>query len=271
MTYSLWTHAAVEAAQLAGAFLQEHFTSAHTTRYKEGAQNLVTECDIGAEKRIVETLQKHFPSHSFLCEESGTIESDTDVLWIIDPLDGTVNFARGIPYFSISIAAVQNRETVVGVIYQPLTQELFLAEKGKGARLGNTPLRVSTRSHLSEALLVTGFPYNVADNPGHCIPICSYFLKQGTPIRRFGSAALDLACVAAGHADAYFEIGIKPWDVAAGILLVEEAGGRASSFSGAPYPLLSAPPLLASNRALHSALIDAIQKGTPPCASSQEP
>ncbi|MES2198860.1 MAG: inositol monophosphatase family protein [Chlamydiota bacterium] len=261
MTFSELTLTALEAALLAGSYLQKSFGTLHTINTKEGKQNLVTECDLKSEELILSFIRKKFPEHGFLAEEQGEENPSAKIIWVIDPLDGTVNFANDVPHFAISIAACQEGEVLSGVILNPLTQEVFIAEKDKGAFCNNKPLWVSQVKSLDHALLSTGFPYNVNENPMQCIEIFTYFLKLGTPIRRFGSAALDLAYVAAGRFDAYWETGLSPWDVAAGILLVKEAGGSISTWDGKDHPLLKRSNILASNTLLHAPMIDSLKKG----------
>lgn len=257
----MMTLAATQAALLAGEFLQKNFLSSHQVQHKEGRHNLVTECDIGAEDRILSFLQKQFPTHGFLAEETGKSKEDAEVVWVIDPLDGTVNFAHGIPHFSVSIAACHRGACVVGVVYQPITRELFVAQKGLGAFLQGNRLKVSATSSLDQALLATGFPYSVEKNPMQCINVFSHFLHLGCPIRRLGSAAIDLAYLAAGRFDGYWETGLNPWDVAAGILLVEEAGGKISLWDGESHVTTKPSEILATNALLHPAMIQAIHKG----------
>lgn len=263
MTFSELTLTALEAARLAGVYLQKNFGTLHTIQQKEGIQNFVTECDLQSEEIIVSFIRKTFPNHGFLAEERGTENLSAEIIWVIDPLDGTINFSRDLPHFAISIAACQGGEVLSGVILQPLTQELFVAEKGKGAFCNNKPLRVSQVNRLDQALLSTGFPYTTKKdhNPNQSIETLSYFLRQGFPIRRLGAASLDLAYVAAGRLDAHFETGLSPWDVAAGILLIKEAGGSISTWSGEEYPLLERSTTLASNTLLHNSMVDSLQKG----------
>ncbi|MBS0627423.1 MAG: inositol monophosphatase, partial [Verrucomicrobia bacterium] len=207
-------------------------------------------------------LQKKFPTHGFLAEENSKENLSAEILWIIDPLDGTVNFSKNIPHFGISIAAIQGTKILTGIILNPLTSEVFIAEKGKGAFCNNKQIKVSSVTSLDQTILATGFPYNIHENPKHCIEKLTYFLKLGVPIRRFGAASLDLSYVAAGKFDAYFETGLHPWDVAAGILLVQEAGGSVSTWEGLDYPLLKSPDILVSNTFLHNIMKDALLKGT---------
>lgn len=262
MIFSQLTLTALEAAQLAGKYLKTSFGTLHTISSKEGKQNLVTECDLKSEEIIVSFLQKHFPTHGFLAEEKSKENLSAKILWIIDPLDGTVNFSKDIPHFAISIAAIQGDEILLGIILHPITGDVFIAEKGKGAFCNNKQIKVSSINSLDHALLATGFPYNVHENPKHCIERLTYFLKLGIPIRRFGAASLDLAYVATGKFDAYFETGLQPWDVAAGILLVQEAGGTISTWEGLDYPLLKSPDILVSNTFLHNLMKDTLLKGS---------
>lgn len=247
---------AIQAALAAGDILRRGFGTKFQISSKEGKQNLVTEYDHAAEKAIISFIRNRFPDHSFLAEESGLEKQSSSVCWVIDPLDGTVNFAHHIPVFSVSIAVCSGEEMLAGVVYQPMTQELFVAEKGNGAYLNGNRLYVSKTEKLTEAFLVTGFPYNVDENPLHCIDTFSHLTKLGIPIRRLGSAALDLSYVAAGRFDAYWEVSLSPWDFAAGALLVEEAGGKVSHYRGTPLSLDSKDrTILGSNGILHSSMM----------------
>lgn len=255
------TSLAVEAALRAGQLLKKGFGTPFESESKEGKQNIVTSFDKAAERCIIKLIRTQFPHHSFLAEESGHLESrKSNVQWIIDPLDGTLNFSRGIPLFSVSIAAAVEGEVVSGVVFQPMTGELFCAEKGKGAYLNDDRLHVSKVDSFDKAMFATGFPYNVHENPLHCIETVAQMLKLGAPIRRLGSAALDLAYTAAGRFDVYWEVSLCPWDMAAGKLLVEEAGGVVTSYTGAPRSALDSGSLLASNGHLHQAMIEELKK-----------
>ncbi len=245
---------AIEAALLAGEILRQGFGTHFAISSKEGKHNLVTEYDHKSEKAILEFIKSHIEGSHFLAEESGfSGKEDGGILWIIDPLDGTVNFARQLPHFSISIAAVKEGKILSGVVYQPITHELFVAEKGKGAFLNGQKLKVSDVSEIDMAVLAIGFPYDLAKNPFHCIDHFVDIVKLGVPIRRFGSAAIDLAYTAAGRFEGFFEVKLGPWDVAAGKLLVEEAGGKMTHWDGRSFDINSRETVFASNGFIHNA------------------
>ncbi len=241
---------AIEAALQAGDLLRKGFGTSYEITNKPGRHNLVTHYDKLAESCIFACLLKRFPGHGFIGEEQGQTK-EGDVIWIVDPLDGTVNFAHGIPLFSVSIAAVTENEVVASCVYQPMTQELFWAEKGKGSFLNGVELRVTTTDSIDEAMLATGFPYNVHEDPLHCIETFAKMTRKGIPIRRFGSAAIDLAYVAAGRFDAYWEVSLQPWDFAGGKLLIEEAGGKVTRYDGKACDVFKDGTVLATNRLLH--------------------
>ncbi|MGB7978674.1 MAG: inositol monophosphatase family protein [Chlamydiales bacterium] len=248
------TLTAIEAALLAGEILRQGFGTHFAISSKEGKHNLVTEYDHHSEKAILDFLGQNVKDSSFLAEEGGrTGNKESEVFWIVDPLDGTVNFAHQIPVFSVSIAAQKGGETVSGVVYQPITHELFVAEIGKGAFLNGKKLKVSDVMSIDQAILATGFPYNLAKNPFHCIDHFVEILKLGIPIRRMGSAAIDLAYTAAGRFEGYFEVELAPWDLAAGKLLVEEAGGKMTHWDKRPFDIHSREPVFASNGHIHDA------------------
>jgi len=252
---------AIQAAMQAGSLLRSGFGTDFKIASKPGHQNLVTEYDKAAEECIIAAIHHHYPSHRILAEESGeTHAGKSAVLWIIDPLDGTVNFAHGIPLFSVSIAACIDQEIVSGVVFQPMTQELFSATKGKGAYLNGKPIHVSKVTSFDRALLSTGFPYNVDQDPMHCVEKFAQMQLKGVPIRRLGSAALDLAYVAAGRCDAFWEVGLHPWDMAAGKLLVEEAGGKVSHWNAQPHKIFGYETILATNALLHRAMLEHLKE-----------
>lgn len=252
------TVVAIQAALRSGEILKKGFGTSYEISLKPGNQNLVTAFDKASEETIMETIFHHFPNDGILAEESGSKPNSSPVLWIIDPLDGTVNFANNIPIFSISIAACIDNEVICGVIYQPIAGELFVAEKGKGAYLNGNLIHVSSKTSFERAILATGFPYNVDEDPLHCIETFAKMTQLGVPIRRMGSAAIDLAYVAAGRFDAYWEVSLQPWDLAAGKLLVEEAGGKVTHYDGSRRDVFSKDTILATNSYLHSLMQEQI-------------
>ncbi len=259
-TFSRLTLAAIDAAIEAGELLRKGFGTSFAISSKAGRHNLVTEYDIKAEKSIIGALNQTVPGSRFLAEESGATGEKAEFLWIIDPLDGTVNFAHGIPIFSVSIALEKQGKIQTGVVYQPLHNELFVAELGKGAFLNGEPIRVSPVLKLEESFLATGFPYNLAKNPFHCIDHFIDILKLGIPIRRLGSAALDLAYTAAGHFEGFFEVSLSPWDCAAGQLLVTEAGGKVTHWDKTPFSVHGKNPILATNSHIHDPLLNILHR-----------
>jgi myo-inositol-1(or 4)-monophosphatase len=250
---------AIDAALLGGKILKEGFGTSFKISSKEGKNNLVTEYDNKSEDAIINLIKSRFPAHRFWAEESGISRPDDgEITWVIDPLDGTVNFAHNLPIFSVSIAAVKGKDILCGVIYHPILDELFVAVKGHGATLNGKPINPSATDDMSTSFLVTGFPYNVHENPGHCIDHFVGIIRSGIPIRRLGSAALDLAYVACGRFDGFWEINLHPWDVAAGVLLVREAGGLVTQYNGNDY-WISDSNMLASNGKVHNQIIETLQ------------
>ena len=245
--------AAIRAAKSAGAILVKHFEKKLKIREKKGA-GLVSNADLEAEEKAVSLLEKAFPSFSFLTEEAPPAVKDSPGRWIIDPLDGTNNYIHGFPMFCVSIAGEWQGEIAVGVIYHPLFKDLYVGVRGQGATLNGKPLKVSKTSKLSDALLTTGFTYRKQEWLHSEMSAFERLSSKTLAIRRPGSAALDLAYTARGVFDGFWEQHLSPWDVAAGILLVHEAGGRISDFQGREFTLNSIQ-LLASNGKLHSSLI----------------
>lgn len=259
-TLSHLTFVAIQAALQAGTILRQGFGSTYQIRSKPGRQNIVTEYDHASEESIISTIHRHFPHHSILAEESGfTVKEDkSEILWIIDPLDGTNNFARQIPIFTISIAVYEQKQGLAAVIFQPMTQELFIAEKRLGAYLNGVPLTVSSTETLEEAVMGAGFPSYPSQNPAILNPILK-FASMGAVIRNLGSAALSLAYVAAGKLDAFWMDYLYPWDLAAGKLLIEEAGGQITQYNGQPHQMEDASTTLASNPLLYASLSHHLQ------------
>lgn len=252
---------AVEAALVAGRLQRSKFASSFSVDLK-GDKNLVTEVDIASEKLIVEHLLSRFPGHGILAEEGDYPAGDGQHTWIIDPLDGTTNYAHGYPWFCVSIALTVGGKLVVGVIHNPMTDELFTAVAGVGAFRNGSRLSVSGRQPLASALLGTGFPYDCATDPENNFDQFIRFQKAARGIRRAGAAALDLAYLAAGRLDGFWEVKLKPWDVAAGTLLVQEAGGRVTAFDGSTYDVYN-HRILASNGLIHEEMIAMLAQERP--------
>lgn len=221
---------------------------------QKGVIDLVTEYDKRSEELILATIQKEFPDHAILAEESGHHERISEYLWVIDPLDGTTNFAHGIPIFSISIGLMKDNSPVMGVVYDPFRDELFAAEAGSGAFLNHRRLHVSSRTDLGQAVISTGFPYDLRTNPRNNLTQFVQFQLRTQAVRHLGSAALDCTWTAMGRLDGYWEFGVKPWDVGAGALIVQEAGGRITSVGGQEY-LLSSDSIVVSNSLLHEQML----------------
>ncbi len=240
---------AVDAAQAAGKFQRARFGSSFAVEHK-GDKDLVTDVDTASEAMIVGMIKERYPGHGIVAEEGEYPEGDGVYRWIIDPIDGTTNFAHGYPWFCVSIGVERSGEIVAGVIYNPVTEELFTAATGTGAFRNGSRIRVSRKAPLSSSLLATGFPYDCATDPENNFENFIRFQKRAMGIRRAGAAALDLAWVAAGALDGFWELKLKPWDVAAGTLLVREAGGMVSAFDGSPYNI-SNHRILASNGLIH--------------------
>lgn len=249
---------AVRLAKETGQILMDHFERRLAVKSKSTEIDLVTEADMASEKLIVEAIRQQYPVHSILSEEGLGKSQAGEFLWLIDPLDGTVNYAHGYPVFSVSIALQHEGETVLGVVYDPVRDELFCAEKGQGAYCNGRRLSVSDTGSLSRSLLATGFPYARASIADNNLAEFGRVMPRVQGVRRDGSAALDMAYVAAGRLDGYWEFHLNPWDWAAGDLLVREAGGRTSSVSGQPWHLGS-NSMVATNGLLHEELLAALK------------
>jgi myo-inositol-1(or 4)-monophosphatase len=257
---------AVEAALSAGRLQRRHFRSPLTV-HKKGAIDLVTEIDVAVEREFRALIAARFPDHEVLGEEAGLGKEGKEGQragaaahrWIIDPIDGTTNYVHGLALFCVSIALEIDGQLAVGVVYDPMAEELFTAERGQGARLNGRRIHVTETKELGEALLCTGFPYSVREKPGHLIYGFAEFMRQSRAVRRLGSAALDLCYTAAGRFDAFYEESLQAWDIAAGALLVEEAGGRISGVRGEPFTA-EAGHVVASNGHLHAAVLSTLDK-----------
>ena len=246
---------AIQTARDAGAILVDRLGRAQVSN--KGDIDLVTEADVASEQLIIERIRSHYPRHAILAEESGASEElntgKSEWKWIIDPLDGTTNYAHGYPCFCVSIGLEREGVIEIGVIYDPTRDELFAAERGQGATLNGRRMRVSDVADLNQAMLCTGFPYNVRERPNFARDFAN-FTMAAQAVRRDGSAAIDLAYLACGRFDGFWEDGLKPWDVAAGILLIEEAGGQITDFNGGPVDIYAAR-VLASNGLIHDAMM----------------
>ena len=257
---SLLAEVATTAARTAGAVLLEQWRTGYSIKFK-GDIDLVTDADQRSEQAIASILRAHFPDHQILAEEGTSGGTSSDYRWIVDPLDGTTNYAHQYPHFAVSIALERAGSLLVGVVYDPVLDELFEARAGEGAYLNGQPLRVSRVDRLLRALLCTGFPYD-RGLFGPCLDRWEHFIRRAQAVRRDGSAALDICYVAAGRFDGYWEEHMSPWDVAAGVLMVREAGGMVTNFQG-EQPDIYRGGVVASNGHIHSALLAGLAKSQP--------
>ncbi len=244
---------AVESAVKAGDYAKKRKGKIRSISYK-GEINLVTDVDKICEDIIVGTIKKYFPSHSILSEEGYTKVTPAEYRWVIDPLDGTTNYAHGLPIYSVSVALERNDEIVLGIVYDPEREELFKAERARGSYLNKKRIRVSKTRNLKRALLVTGFAYNIRRTTQDNMNYFTRFLKTSRAVRRLGSAALDLSYVACGRLDGFWEMSLHPWDSAAGLLIVREAGGKVTKFDGSPYTHYD-KEILATNSKIHTQMM----------------
>ena len=244
------------AAVEAGKILTARFGQVNRV-IKKGEIDLVTEADLLSERAILDVLGRRFPRDGILSEEAGEIGQSPDRIWVIDPLDGTTNFAHDFPFFAVSIALQVNGEVVLGIVFSPFLNECFEAVKGRGAFLNQVPIRVSQTGSIGDALLATGFPYTIHDRPEEVLARFAKLIVLAQGIRRPGSAAMDLCYVAQGRFDGFWEEGLKPWDTAAGVIIVEEAGGQVSTYEGGPYTPYD-ENIIASNGQIHGAMAKAL-------------
>jgi myo-inositol-1(or 4)-monophosphatase len=247
----------LKAVKAGASELMKFFNRDFKINNKEGINNLVTEADHASENAILGVIKEAFPGHQVLSEEVGEIIQDSEYKWVVDPIDGTVNFAHGIPLNCVSIAIEKNNEVILGAVFNPHLQELFAAERGSGATLNDKPVSVSSQTSVTNSCLVTGFPYVYANSINGPLQVFERFIKKGIPVRRLGSAAIDLCWVACGRFDGFYEHKLEAWDSAAGYLIVEEAGGKVTDFGGnkfSPYQ----PNVLATNGWIHEDMLAVI-------------
>lgn len=248
----------IQAANAGGAVIAHYFDGVFKIENKSTINDLVTEVDKHAEKAIIDIIKLHFPTHSVISEEVGELMQDSDYEWIIDPIDGTVNFAHAIPICCVSIGVRHKGQMILGAVFNPIMKEFFFAEKGKGAYLNDMKISVSKKSDFKKACLVTGFPYKWPKSYVHPIKVFERFIMEGLPVRRLGSAAIDLCWVACGRFDGFWEYNLNPWDIAAGYLIVEEAGGKITNFDGDPYNV-NDKETLATNGIIHDDMLKLIR------------
>ena len=247
----------LKAAEAGAGQIMRYFQGDFRISHKEGVNNLVTEADHASEKAILDVIRSEYPDHYILSEETGKLAQESPYKWIVDPIDGTVNFANGIPINCVSIALEKDGEVIMGCVLNPHLNELFFAEKGKGATLNEHPIQVSDQAKVLHSCLVTGFPYTYLDMENGPVDVFARLVRSGIPVRRLGSAAIDLCWVAAGRFDGFYEHKLEAWDSAAGFLIVEEAGGRVTHIDGTPYSPYQ-PGLVATNGIIHNELLDVI-------------
>ena len=250
----------LHAVQAGAAQLMHYYNGSFEISNKEGINNLVTEADHAAEKAIIETIGHSFPDHFILSEETGEIVTNSEYKWIIDPIDGTVNFASGIPLCCVSIGLEKNGEMIMGAVYAPVLSELYFAQKGSGAWLNEKRIHVSQKSALIKSCLVTGFPYSYLDSENGPLQVFEKLIRKGIPVRRLGSAAIDLCWVAAGRFEGFYEHKLQAWDSAAGSLIVQEAGGTVTDFEGNAFSVYQ-PHVLATNGKIHEQLRAVVNGG----------
>ncbi len=248
----------IKAAKAGAGELERFFNGKFTISHKEGINNLVTQADYASEKAIVAVIREAFPDDGIVSEESPEVVAQNGYRWIIDPIDGTVNFANGIPICCVSIGLENNNEMQMGVVYNPLMNEFFFAEKGKGAFLNDRPIRVTDRTEVVRSCLVTGFPYTYIREPNGPLQVFERLITRGIPVRRLGSAAIDLCWVAAGRFDGFYEHQLHAWDSAAGYLMVEEAGGKVTNMKGEKYSPFQFG-IVATNGKIHDELLRYVQ------------
>jgi len=246
-------------ARQAGVILRMGFGRRHRIEHKSHWIDLVTETDQESEAFLLDQIRRLFPGHAIVAEETGVHGDMTGPRWYVDPLDGTVNFAHGIPIFTVCLAFADEEGVRLGVVYDPMQDELFAAERGKGAWLNGRPIRVSETQKLADSLLITGFPYDAWTNPDNNLDHFAAFAVRTRGVRRLGSAAMDICYVAAGRADGFWELRLNPWDVAAASLIAQEAGAVVTDLSGAPIRLEGKISVVVANPAIHRQMLAVLQ------------
>lgn len=244
----------IEAVRAGAEELKKYYNGDFNISHKEGVNNLVTEADHASEAAILNIIKTRFPEHQVLAEETGEIIQDSNYKWIIDPIDGTINFAHGIPLCCVVIAIEKDGEIIMSAVYAPLLNEMYFSEKGMGATMNDKKISVSNETSVLKSCLVTGFPYTYINNANGPLEVFGRLVRKGIPVRRLGSAAIDLCWVASGKFDGFYEHKLEAWDSAAGYLIVEEAGGRVTDFKGnkfSPYQ----PHIVATNGKIHEELL----------------
>jgi len=253
------TQTAIRAVRLGGAILQDYAQKGFSIHSKGQAINLVTEADLQSEKAIIQSIRTTFPEHQILSEEQGLQDiPQHPIKWVIDPLDGTINFAHGFPMYNVSIGIEYQGTCVIGVIYDPTRDELFLGQHARGATLNDTPIHVSTTPKLAEALLVTGFAYDIHTATDNNLKEFCAFTLRARGMRRTGTAAIDLCYIACGRLDGFWELQLNPWDTAAGKVIVEEAGGKITNYQGKPYSIYD-KTILATNGLIHHEMVEVLR------------
>jgi myo-inositol-1(or 4)-monophosphatase len=244
----------INIAKEAGEIIREGFGKSFNIEFKTGENNLVTDIDKASEKLIVNFVKKKYPAHGILAEEGSGTNTNEEFVWVIDPLDGTTNFAHSLPIFAVSIGVQKNGETIAGVVYDVMNDIIYSAEKNAGAFANGEKIFVSKREKLSQSMLVTGFPYDIKDNPGKAFERFELLTKESRGMRRLGSAAIDFCYLAKGVFDGFWEVHLHPWDICAGKLIVEEAGGMITDFKGNRIDIFS-KKILSTNGKIHNQII----------------
>ena len=248
----------IEAVEAGAVELKKYYNGDFKISHKEGINNLVTEADHASEAAILSVIKHRFPDHHVLAEEAGEIIQDSNYKWIIDPIDGTINFAHGIPLCCVVVALEKDGEIIMSAVYAPILNEMYFAEKGIGATMNDKKISVSNETSVLKSCLVTGFPYTYINSANGPLEVFGRLVRKGIPVRRLGSAAIDLCWVASGKFDGFYEHKLEAWDSAAGYLIVEEAGGRVTDFKGnkfSPYQ----PHILATNGKIHEEMLVVIK------------